>query len=167
MALKFKYSAKEQIPAESQSLYTERDGEFVLDVEGYVDKAKHDESRAENVALRQQLEQHAKRFEGIDPDEVRKLTEEKRKLEEAQQLKAGEIEKVIEGRLRDLRNEWDKRLQAANAERDSLNSRLTSIQIDQGVTGVATKKGLRPTAIPDITARARTVFKLVDGAPRA
>ena len=30
-----------------------------------------------------------------------------------------------------------------------------------------TRKGLRPTAIPDITARARTVFKLVDGAPRA
>ena len=32
---------------------------------------------------------------------------------------------------------------------------------------VATKRGLRPTAIPDITARARTVFRLVDGAPRA
>lgn len=31
----------------------------------------------------------------------------------------------------------------------------------------ATKRGLRPTAMPDITARARTVFKLVNGAPRA
>ena len=45
--------------------------------------------------------------------------------------------------------------------------RLTAIQIDQGVTTVATKRGLRPTAIPDITARARTVFKLVNGVPRA
>jgi hypothetical protein len=35
------------------------------------------------------------------------------------------------------------------------------------VITVATKKGLRPTAIPDITARARSVFRLVDGAPRA
>ena len=32
---------------------------------------------------------------------------------------------------------------------------------------MATKRGLRPTAIPDITARARTVFRLVNGAPRA
>ena len=53
------------------------------------------------------------------------------------------------------------------SERDSLNARLTAIQIDQGVITAATKKGLRPTAIPDITARARSVFKLVDGAPRA
>jgi hypothetical protein len=28
-------------------------------------------------------------------------------------------------------------------------------------------QGLRPTAIPDITSRARTVFKLVNGLPRA
>jgi hypothetical protein len=52
-------------------------------------------------------------------------------------------------------------------EHDSLTSRLTAIQIDQGVTTTATKHGLRPTAIPDITARARTVFKLVNGVPRA
>jgi len=44
---------------------------------------------------------------------------------------------------------------------------MTAIQIDQGVITTATKSGLRPTAIPDITARARTVFRLVDGAPRA
>ena len=31
----------------------------------------------------------------------------------------------------------------------------------------ATKRGLRPTAIPDITARARITFKLVDGVPQA
>ena len=44
---------------------------------------------------------------------------------------------------------------------------MTAIQIDQGVTTVATKKGLRPTAIPDITARARSVFRLVNGVPTA
>ena len=42
-----------------------------------------------------------------------------------------------------------------------------SIQIDQGVLTVATKRGLRPTAIPDITARARSIFKLVNGVPTA
>lgn len=48
-----------------------------------------------------------------------------------------------------------------------MSDRVTTIQIDQGVLTAATKRGLRPAAIPDITARARVVFKLVNGAPRA
>ena len=167
MALKFKFKTKEEIPAESQSLYVERDGGWVLDVDGAVDKAKLDEFRANNITLNNQLAEQKKRFEGIDPDEVRKLAEEKKRLEEAQQLKGGEVDKVVENRLKTAKTEWDKQFNAVTSERDSLNARLTAIQIDQGVITVATKKGLRPTAIPDITARARTVFKLVDGAPRA
>jgi hypothetical protein len=167
MALKFKFKTKDEIPAESQSLYVERDGGWMLDVDGVVDKSKLDEFRSNNITLSNQLAEQKKRFEGIDPDEVRKLAEDKRKLEEAQQLKGGEVEKVVESRLKTAKTEWDKQFIAVTSERDSLNARLTAIQIDQGVITVATKKGLRPTAIPDITARARIVFKLVDGAPRA
>jgi hypothetical protein len=167
MALKFKFKTREEIPAESQSLYIEKDGGWLLDVDGVVDKSKLDEFRANNVTLANQLAEQKKRFEGIDPDEVKKVAEEKRKLEESQQLKGGEVEKVVEGRLKNAKTEWDKQFNAVTAERDSLNARLTAIQIDQGVITVATKKGLRPTAIPDITARARIVFRLVDGAPRA
>ena len=167
MALKFKFKSKEEIPAEHASLYAERDGEWMLDVEGVVDKSKHDEFRTANVALRKELEDQKKRFEGIDPDEVRKLAEEKQKLEETQQLKLGEVEKVLENRLKTAKSEWDKQLAAVSSERDALNVRLTAIQIDQGVITVATKKGLRPTAIPDITARARTVFRLANGLPTA
>jgi hypothetical protein len=167
MALKFKYKTKEEVPAESQALYVEREGGWVLDVDGVVDKAKLEEFRANIVTLSNQLAEQKKRFEGIDPEEVRKLAEEKQRLEEAQQLKGGEIDKVVEGRLKTAKTEWDKQFGAVTAERDSLTSRLTAIQVDQGVITVATKKGLRPTAIPDITARARVVFRLVDGAPRA
>src|ERR1043166_4842669 len=127
MALKFKYKAKEEVPAESQSLYVERDGGWVLDVDGAVDKAKLDEFRANNIALNNQLAEQKKRFEGIDPDEVRKLAEEKRKLEEAQQLKGGEVEKVVESRLKNAKTEWDKQFGAVAAERDALSARLTAI----------------------------------------
>src|SRR5215813_10427406 len=167
MALKFKFKTKDEIPTGSQSLYVERDGGWVLDVDGAVDKTKLDEFRTNNIALSNQLAEQKRRFEGIDPDEVKKMAEDKRKLEEAQQLKGGEVEKVVEGRLKTAKTEWDKQFNAVVSERDVLNSRLTAIQIDQGVISVATKKGLRPTAIPDITARARVVFRLVDGAPRA
>src|SRR5262249_15082052 len=90
MALKLKYKTKEEVPAEMQALYVERDGELALDVEGVVEKAKHDEFRNANIALKKELEEQKKRFEGIDPEEVRKLAEEKRQLEETQQLKLGE-----------------------------------------------------------------------------
>ena len=167
MALKFKFKSKDEIPAEQQALYVERDGAWMLDVDGAVEKSKLDEFRANNITLSNQLAEQKKRFEGIDPDEVRKLAEEKQGLEEAQQLKSGEVDKVVENRLKTAKAEWDKQFNAVTSERDSLNARLTAIQIDQGVLGSATKRGLRPTAIPDITARARTVFRLVDGAPRA
>ncbi len=98
---------------------------------------------------------------------MRQLAEDKRKLEEAQQLKAGEVEKVFEARLKNARAEWDKQHGVVVAERDTLTSRLTAIQIDQAVVSEATKRGLRPTAIPDITARARMTFKLVNGVPQA
>jgi hypothetical protein len=168
MALKYKFMSKQEIPAEHQSLYVEREGAFYLDAEGVTDKAKADEMRNHNIELRKQIEESDARFNGIDPDEHRRMVEEKRKLElRAQGHKPEEIEKLVTDRLKGLKSDWDKQFAAVTAERDSLNTRLTSIQIDQGIITVATKRGLRPTAIPDITARARTVFKLVNGAPQA
>jgi len=65
------------------------------------------------------------------------------------------------------RTELGQQLTAATAERDALKTRLTAIQIDQGVLTVATQRGLRASALPDITARARGVFRLVEGVPTA
>ena len=106
----FKHQTKAEIPAELQSIYVERDGAWMLDVEGAVDKAKLEEFRATNVAVMKERDELKQRFEGIDPDEVRKLAEEKRRLEEAQQLKAGEVEKVIEARVRSVKSDLDKHL---------------------------------------------------------
>ncbi len=167
MALKLKYTSKEQVPTEHANFYVEREGAFVLDADGVVEKSKLDEFRTSNVALLKENGDFKKRFEGIDPDAVRQLADDKRKLEEAQQVKAGEVDKVIEARLKAARAEWDKQHGVVVAERDTLHGRLTAIQIDQAVVTEATKRGLRATAIPDITSRARTNFKLVAGVPQA
>jgi hypothetical protein len=157
MALKTKFKTREEIPAELQPHYIEQAGEWVLDHDG---KAKLDEFRQNNITLTNQL----KRFDGIDPDAVRQLADDKRKLEEAAQIKAGEVDKVLAARLK---AELDKVHAPVVAERDALHGRLTAIQIDQAVVSEATKRGLRPTAITDITSRARTTFKLVNGVPQA
>src|SRR5688572_2415865 len=121
--------AYDEVPVEHQPLYAERDGVWVLDVEGGTDKSKVDEFRATNVSLLKELDELKKRFDGIDPDEVRKLGDEKRSLEEAAQLKAGEVEKVIESRLKSLKGEFDKQLGTLTGERNALNARLVDIQI--------------------------------------
>ena len=160
MALKLKFKDVKEIPAGDERHYVERGGEWLLDVENDGSKAKLEEFRQNNIALSNQL----KRFEGIDPDAVRQLADEKRKLEEAAQIKAGEVDKVLAARLK---AELDKVHAPVVAERDALHGRLTAIQIDQAVVNEATKRGLRATAITDITARARMTFKLVDGVPQA
>src|SRR5207253_9202703 len=167
MPLKQKYSSLKEIPAEDVRLYVERDGAWVLDAEVAGEKSKLDEFRTNNVALLKELGDLKQKFEGINPDEVRKLAEEKQRLEDEQRVKAGEFDKVLDGRLKAAKTDWEKQLAAVASERDALVTRLTGIQIEQGVTETATKRGLRPTALPDITSRARTVFRLVNGVATA
>ena len=167
MALKFKFNSRQEIPADLTNHYVERDGAFLLDLEGGVEKARLDEMRANNLELRKQFEDLTKRFEGIDPEVARGLAAEKRKLEEAHALKNGEVEKLIASRVQAAKTELEKQLATLSAERDSLNTRLADIQINQGVVLAATKRGLRASAIPDATLRAHNVFKLEGGLPRA
>ena len=156
MTLKYKFTSQPEIPAELKPYYVERDEGWVLDAEGVVSQTKLDEFRQNNIALTNQL----KRFEGIDPDEVRKLAAEKARLEEEQRLKDGKFQEVLADKLKAA-------VGPVVAERDALNGRLSALLIDQAVVTEATKRGLRPTAIPDVTARARATFKLVGGVPQA
>ena len=84
-ALKFKVKSKDEIPAGLETHYVERDGAWVLDADGVAEKSKLDEFRSTNVALMKERDDLKKRFEGIDSEEVRRLGEEKQRLEEAQQ----------------------------------------------------------------------------------
>ncbi len=91
MALKFKLKSKDEVPAELVNLYVERDGAWHLDVEGAVDPASVEELRRASKA----------------------------KLEEAQQIKAGEVEKVVETRLRAVKGDLDKKLASATVRTDA------------------------------------------------
>src|SRR5262245_6010062 len=112
MPIKFKVKSKGEVQAESQSLYVERAGGWMLEVDGVVDRWRLEECRANNIAISDHLAQQQRRFEGNDPDEVRKLAEEKQQLEQAHTLRsaptAREIEKLVEGRLKTAKTEWDK-----------------------------------------------------------
>jgi len=159
MALKQKYATAAEIPAEVKSFYVERDGAFVLDAELH---PKVDELRQRNVDLLKEIATWKQRFDGIDPEAVRALAEEKRKLEEAAQLKAGEFEKVLAARTA----ETVKALAAERALREAADKRLAVVMIDDAVRDAALKRGVIPSALPDVMARARGALRLVDGQVR-
>ena len=163
MPLKYKYPTQQEIPTEQSALYIEREGAFYLDVEGVTDKVKADELRAHNIELRKQIEESVRTAtEKQQQEEAEKL-----RLEEEQRLKDGKFQEVLADKLKAQKVDSDKLLTSVTGERDAYFAQLTAIQIDQGVLTAATKRGLRPTALPDITARARQTFKLVNGVPQA
>ena len=154
MALKNKYATAAEIPAELKAHYLERDGAWILDSE------RNEELRQTNITVMKERDALLKRFDGIDPDEVRKLAAEKARLEEEQRLKDGKFQEVLADKLKAA-------VAPVAAERDALNGRLSALLIDDAVISEATKRGLRATALPDLKARARNTFKLVGGAPQA
>ena len=157
MALKNKYAKAEEIPAELKPFYVERDCAWLLDSE------RNEELRQTNITVMKERDALLKRFEGIDPDEVRKLADEKRKLEEAAQLKAGEFEKVLAARVKEIE---DKKFAPMQARAEAAEKRLAVVMIDDAVRDAALKRGVIPSALPDVMARARGALRLVDGQVR-
>ena len=167
MALKYKLKSKDEVPVEQQGLYVEREGAFVLDVEGATDKSKVDEFRENNLALKRQLEDLGKRYEGIDPAAVKSLLAEKTRLEEEKLVKDGEVEKVVERRVKAAVGDWEKRTAAAEQQLGALNARMVETEINRAAVESALKLGLRGSAVQDLQARAQRTFRIVDGAARA
>ena len=154
--MKLRYQNQSEVPAELAAHYTQRDGAFVLNVEGAADPAQLEQLHSANLALTKELDEHQQRFQGIDPDAARKLETEKRQLEEAQQLKAGEFEKVLETRLQAAKADFKSSSRPSASERDSLTDQLAKIQIDQAVLTAATERGLHRSAVPDLLGRAHS-----------
>lgn len=124
MPPKFKYAAKDEVPVEHLALYVEREGAFVLDAEGAVEKTKVDEFRTNNVALKRQLDSLTTKYEGIDPDAVKQLLAEKAMLEEQKLVKDGEVEKLVEKRTKTATVELEKRLHGAEQQAATLSANI-------------------------------------------
>lgn len=166
MPLRYKYSNKTEIPADVVAFYVEREGAFVLDAEGMVEKTKLEEFRNNNITLKQKLDEAAgklAKFDGIDPEAARKVADEKKALEE--QLKSGQgkdIDTVLTARLKPLQDS----INSLTQERDAANKALREKEMNQAVISAATKRGLRSSAHEDILFRASRSIKFENGVPK-
>ena len=165
-ALKAVLKSLEGLADPIKALYKQEGEEFHLDVEGMVPKSQLDEFRETNRGLHKQVEDLTaglKKFEGVDLKKWTDLQETERKVKDKQLIDAGKIDDLIASRLEPIKKEFQTQLDTEKKRNEQLSGRLETMQIDDQLTKLGTTKGLRPSAIEDMIARGRRVFKLQDG----
>jgi len=120
-----------------------------------------DEKKAQDAKL--------KLFEGYDPKDLKTATDFYAKNKDAEFLKDGTVEELIEKKTSQLTSDFETKI-------TELNTNLTEAQtgkstyknlfegktIDDGVRAEAIKAGMLPTAVEDAVMRGRSVFSLDD-----
>lgn len=168
MSLKYRIKTKAEIPAEHAALYVEKNGEFILDAEGAADADRLAEFRNNNTKLLKligadKIEDALAKLEtlkDVDPAKYKELVKAFEEAETDKLKNKGEYEKALETVKATMKAEFERQkkiLEDANAQ---LRQRLEVELIDNAVVAAATAKGVRASALVDVKARARGVFKL-------
>lgn len=163
MALKARIKALSEVPEALQSFYTEKDGEFVLGVEGMVTSDKLNEFRDNNIALKKQMDDLNAKFAGVDPEKFKALSDKEQKERDKKLIDAGKVDELVAERVNAMKADHDKQLKTLTDERAKLSGQLEGLVIDNAIRDAATKSGVRATAVDDVLLRGRMLFKLKDG----
>lgn len=182
MALKATIATKadlDQLPEPQRALYTEKDGKFVLDVEGMAPatelhdvKTKLAEFRDNNVALTKkvtELEPLVTKFKDVDPDEYKTLKAEADKLKKKGLTKADDLEAAITAAVQQATKPLADKLAAEEQARITAQRAADQARFRELVTADATKAGVTPKSVRHVIREAEEKFELKDGtlAPRA
>lgn len=160
MRLKFKLETLEGVDQNLAALYEQgADGHYYLAVDGAVDKSKLDEFRSNNVNLMKQLDQ----FKNVDPVKYQELLNLAKKTEEKKLIDAGEIDKIVESRVNEMKTNYETEIKKLSDQSSIAQRQLESLLIDNSVRDAALKSGVQPTAVEDVILRAKTTFKLQNG----
>ncbi len=180
MPLRISYPKKEDVPEALASLYVEKDGAWVLEVDGMVPsgelatlKTRLDDFRTNNISLTEKL----KGFDGKklltqeEVEEFARLAEQEQGLKDKKLIDAGKLDELLASRTEKMRNDFDAQLKSL---KDSLTAskdiaalhegRLSSVLVESEVGRLMSASGNRPIqgAMSDIFARAGSVWKVND-----
>jgi len=162
MSLKFVVDSVDGLSEDMAALYSKNtDGKFYLEVEGAVAKTKLDEFRENNVRILKELD----KFKGVDPTKYADLLKLQEKADEKKLIDAGEIDKVVEQRVGQMRTTYETEVTRLKDANSVAHRQLESLLIDSAVRDSAMKSGVHPSAVDDVLLRAKTTFQIKDGAP--
>lgn len=169
MALKAFFKTAEEVPAELKGFYRQ-DGSngFVLDAEDMEPKSRVDEFRNNNLRLNRELNEEVrpklKAYEDIGTaEDLKHLHDIREQLDEGKLIRSGKLEEAVDKRLEKVNAEHQKEIGKVNQRADALQKQLSTLMIDNATMEAATTLGAKKTALPDIVARMRSMFKIEEG----
>jgi hypothetical protein len=163
--MKYTVSDLSAIPAEFHGFYAESNGKYVLQVDGAVPKAELDSLRDANIGIKRQIEAMTTHYDGVDPDEFRRLLRQERLQRDWQMFQDGRGDEVISDRTALMRAEHQRVLDALTTERDAAVVQVEAMVIDTAILEASLKAEVRPCAIDDVLLRGRQTFRVADGRP--
>lgn len=120
---------------------------------------------AELLESNRTLKDAVKKFDGIDPDQVRTILSRFADDEEGKLIAAGKIDEVLTKRTERMQAEHTRLLNEALGKAEAAGKRLKAYEgrvLDDAVRAAAAKAGLHQHAIDDALFRARSMFALDD-----
>lgn len=174
MALRQSYSASAEVPDALREHYVEKEGRWLLqtdppseDVGGL--KSALEKERTLRRDGEKELTNLKVKFEGIEPDEVTKLRERVRGLDDSEVYDKQGIEALVTKRTQTMKDEHARVLSVKDRENAqlkdtnaSLDTRWRADRIKTALLDAATKAGVAKHALSDAVARGMSVFVALD-----
>ncbi|MDR5616842.1 hypothetical protein [Arsenophonus sp.] len=141
------------------------------EVQAMIDKQINDQVtglKAKNSELLGKLKEQTdnlKRFEGIDPEQVKGILQRFENDEEAKLIAEGKIDEVINKRTERLRHDVEKKLQSEKrrAEKaEEFANKFRSRVLGDEIRAAASQSGALASAQEDLLLRAKGIFKIND-----
>lgn len=171
--LSYKVTSVDDLPENVRVFYSQDqndNGDYILNVDGVVPKAKLNEFRNNNVQLTNkvnELIEQTKKFKDIDPLQARDALKIVEKLKDQKVYDDNGIEAVVEERTARMRTAHDTQVDALNKAQQEVQSKnmqletyLKRVTLNNAAIEAANKAGVNPQAIPDIISRVSSVFKV-------
>jgi hypothetical protein len=174
MALKQVYDAQLDIPGALMEHYGEKDGKWVLNLDPPAEDVSGLKSALNNERnlrreTEKQLVEFKTKFEGVDPEDYRKLQDRVRGLDDSEVYDKQGIEVLIARRTESMKNDHERQLATLKRENDHLKT--TSADLDRrwrqdriktALLDAVTKNGVYEKAVDDAVQRGLSVFTDLD-----
>jgi hypothetical protein len=174
MALRQSYEVQTEIPSSLQEHYTERDGKWWITLDPVLeDVTGLKNALTQERNLRRDAEKTVTdlkvRFEGIDPDEVARLRDRVKGLDESEIYDRQGIEALVSKRTESMKADHERVTRQKDVEIGKLKDALTTTEhkrktekIRTELLNAVTASGVHADALDDAVSRGLSVFNEVD-----
>ena len=160
MKFKIDKAEHEKLSDDFKALYIADGDNFVMQIEGAVDKTKLDEFRQTNVDLLKQADAN----KGINMEKYNTMLETERKVRDKELIDKGDIETLINERLANQKSDYEAKLLTATTTAGDATSKYHTLVSKTEIEGAAFKAfgatKIRPDAHDALLAQIKSTFSV-------